>query len=86
MSGLVFLYLENQGTSTLAGVHNTFVSYRGRGFWRMWLKPIEIGDPMSKVKVTVTQYQFILHKLLLTPLLYISALLYPIEIKFDYVA
>ena len=36
MAGLVLLYLENQGTSALAGVHNTFVSYRGRGFWRLW--------------------------------------------------
>ena len=40
-SGLVFLYLENQGTSALAGVHNTFVSYRGRGFWRLWSRLVQ---------------------------------------------
>ena len=45
--------------------------------------PIEIGDLGSKVKVTVTQYPFFLHSSLLTSLLFISALLYLIKLKFS---
>ena len=44
--------------------------------------PIEIGDLGSKVKVTVTQYQFLLHNSLLTSLLYNSAFLCLIKLKF----
>ena len=44
---------------------------------------IEIGDLGSKVKVTVTQYPFFLYNSLLTSLLmYMSALLQLIELKF----
>ena len=48
-----------------------------------WLKPIEIGDLGSKVKVTVTLYPFFLHISLLTSLLCISALLCSIKMKFS---
>ena len=44
--------------------------------------PIEIGDLGLKVKVTVTQYPFILHNSLLTSLLYITAPLCLIKLKF----
>ena len=44
--------------------------------------PKEIGDLGSKVKVTVTQYQFLLHNSLLTSLLYNSAFLLLIKLKF----
>ena len=44
--------------------------------------PIEIGDLGLKVKVTVTQYPCFLHKSLLIYLLYISALLCLIKLKF----
>ena len=43
---------------------------------------IEIGDLGSKVKVTVAQYPFFLHNSLLTSLLYISALICLIKLKF----
>ena len=45
--------------------------------------PIEIGDLGSKVKVTVTQYPFFLHNSLLNSILYISALLCSIKLKFN---
>ena len=47
-----------------------------------WLGPIVIGDLGSKVKVTVTQYPFLLQNSLLTSLLYISVLLRLIKLKF----
>ena len=43
---------------------------------------IEIGDIWLKVKVTLTQYQFLLHSSLLTFLLWIEAFLCPIKMKF----
>ena len=46
-----------------------------------WLDPIEIGEHGSKVKVTVTQYPFFYNSLS-TSLLYISALLCLIKLKF----
>ena len=59
----------------------------GRGFcytvaYRTDSDPIEIGDLGSKVKVTMIQYPFFLHNFLLTFLLYISALLCLIKLKF----
>ena len=45
--------------------------------------PIEIGDLWSKVKVTVAQNSFFLHNSLLISLLYISALVYLINMKFS---
>ena len=50
--------------------------------YRTSWNPIAIGDPMSKVKVTVTKYPFFLHNSLLTTLLCFSALLCLIEMKF----
>ena len=47
-----------------------------------WLNPIEICDLGSKVKVTVAQNLFFLHHFLLTSLLYISALVCLINLKF----
>ena len=56
----------------------------GRNFpYRNGPNTIEIGDLWSKVKATVMQYLFFLHNFLLTSLLWISALLHPIKIKFD---
>ena len=46
------------------------------------LDPIENGDLGSKVKVTVAQNPFFLHDCLLTSLLFISALLSLINLKF----
>ena len=58
----------------------------GHGFRKMVANntgsdPIEIGELGSKVKDTVTLYPFF-HNSLLTSLLYISALLYMIKLKF----
>ena len=50
--------------------------------YRFGSDPIEIGDLGSKVKVTVVQYPFFLHNSLLTFLLYISALVCLIKLKF----
>ena len=44
--------------------------------------PNEIGDLVSKVKVTVTQNRFFLHNYLLSSLLYISLFLCLIKMKF----
>ena len=47
-----------------------------------WLKSSWIGKLWLKVKVTVTQCRFFFHNSLLNILRWISALLYPIKIKF----
>ena len=47
-----------------------------------WLGPYWIGDLRSKVKVTVAQYPSFLHNSLLTSLLYMSALVCLIKLKF----
>ena len=45
--------------------------------------PIEIGDPWSKVKVTMTQYPFYLYNSLLTSIIWISGMVCPIKMKSD---
>ena len=44
---------------------------------------LKFGNLWLKVKVTVTQYPFFLHDSLWTSLLWISALLFSIKMKFD---
>ena len=52
------------------------------GCLQHWLNPIEIGDIWSRSHYTVTKYLFFLYNTLLTSLLWISALLCLIKMKF----